>query len=241
MSKTFGTKKRIVKLLSEKTMDITEISAVLGLSKATVSQHISELENMSMVEQIDNSHFKRVKYYRLSGKGSGMQAQNRNGASLGKLIIPAIIAIILVGVLLFSVNQQKHTVIPNALVNTSNIHNTSTLGIGAACPMIIAFPNGSHANESTLNGIVKGIALGDVCDMAYVNPNGRIAGLNYTADNGTVYVPELRYSYTLNQTNIKNLETNLDNGYCSDQKALEFFGINYTKPSGVKCKANIYA
>ncbi len=49
MSKTFGTKNKIVKLLKEKPMTVTEISAVLGLSKATVSQHMSELENMSMV------------------------------------------------------------------------------------------------------------------------------------------------------------------------------------------------
>jgi len=240
MSKMFGTKNRIVKLLSKKAMNITEISETLGLSKATVSQHISELEGMSVVEQLDNSHFKKVKYYKLSGKGNTvMERGNDSRATLDKLIIPAVLAVLFVAILLhFSANTHNiGSSIPP--INTNNTPNTSTHGIGVACPMITAFTNGNHANESVLSGIISEIALGNPCSIAYVN-NGTIAGLNYTAHNGTVDVQELGYAYTINSTDIRNLEANLDKGYCSDQKALEFFGISYPKPSGVSCKANIY-
>ncbi|MEM0154654.1 MAG: winged helix-turn-helix domain-containing protein [Methanothrix sp.] len=239
MSKTFGTKNKIVKLLKEKPMTVTEISAVLGLSKATVSQHMAELENMSMIKQVDNQHFKKVKFYRLSDAKTNTVEQ-RSNSGFRKMIIPSVLAILIVGIILGAGMLQK----PNNQVRIGPDITNTTPGIGtgtaAACPMIRAFVNGTHANESLLSSIVSGIASGSPCSLAYVSGN-KIGNLNYTSSDGTVQVPELGYRYTINQTAIANLKAEVDGGECSSIDALAFFGINYTKPSGVACKANIYS
>ena len=239
MSKTFGTKNKIVKLLREKPMTVTEISAVLGLSKATVSQHMSELENMSMVEQVDNPHYKKVKFYKLSEAKANVVEQR--SAGFRKMIIPSVLAILLVGIILSAAVLQKPsntTRIGPAITNNNS--SARTLGVGYACPMIRAFTNGTHANESLLSSIVSEIALGSPCSLAYVNGN-KVGNLNYTSSNGTVQVPALGYKYTINQTAIANLKNEVNNGDCYDTGALAFFGINYSKPAGVTCKANLYS
>lgn len=239
MSKTFGTKNKIVKLLKEKPMTVTEISAVLGLSKATVSQHMAELENMSMIEQIDNPHYKKVKFYRLSDAKAGVVEQ-RPSTGFRKMIIPSILAILVVGIIIgAAVLQKPANQIRIGPAITNNSSRVGSLGVGYACPMIRAFTNGTHANESLISSIVSEIASGSPCSLAYISGN-TVGNLNYTSANGTVQVPELGYKYTINQTAIANLKTEVDNGDCYDTGALAFFGINYTKPAGVTCKDNLY-
>jgi len=67
MSKTLETKKKILDLLRQKDMTISGLSAALGLSTATVSQHMEELSRTGAVERIENEHFRKLKYYRIRG------------------------------------------------------------------------------------------------------------------------------------------------------------------------------
>ena len=64
MSKTLETKKRIMNLLKKRQMTISELSRELGLSSATVSQHMDELQQIGAIEKVDNEHFKKLKYYK---------------------------------------------------------------------------------------------------------------------------------------------------------------------------------
>ncbi len=71
MGKTNETKKKIVKLLRKKNMTVTELSRELGLSTATVDQHMEELASMGLVAKQENEHFKKLKYYRLTDMKDG--------------------------------------------------------------------------------------------------------------------------------------------------------------------------
>ncbi|MDE1855241.1 MAG: ArsR family transcriptional regulator [Candidatus Micrarchaeota archaeon] len=64
MSKTWETKKRILKLVSKGQKTPGEISQELGLAPSTVSEHIEELEQMGAITQVDNPFVKKWKYYR---------------------------------------------------------------------------------------------------------------------------------------------------------------------------------
>ncbi len=232
MSGTLDTKKKIVSMLKKKSMNITEISRGLGLSKATISQHISELESMGVVEIVNNPHYRKVKYYTVSGSlGNNAEPENAGQrSSIAKILVPAVFAIALLVLFALAIaNEPVKSAVP-----------VPSPGGASACPMIRAFPNGTHTNESMLSSIVPEIALGDPCSLAYVNGN-RVGNLNYTSSNGTVQVPELGYKYTINQTAIANLKTEVDNGDCYDTEALAFFGINYTVPKGVDCKVSIFS
>ncbi|MDE1873832.1 MAG: ArsR family transcriptional regulator [Candidatus Micrarchaeota archaeon] len=63
MSKTWETKKRILKIVSKGAKTPGEISSELGLAPSTVSEHIEELEQMGAIKQKDNPFVKKWKYY----------------------------------------------------------------------------------------------------------------------------------------------------------------------------------
>jgi DNA-binding MarR family transcriptional regulator len=67
MSRTLETKKKILGLLKNKDMTITGLSSALGLSTATVSQHIEDLSRAGTIEKVENVHFRKLKYYRIKG------------------------------------------------------------------------------------------------------------------------------------------------------------------------------
>ncbi len=235
MSRTFGTKKRIMKLLGGRAMNITEISTKLGLSKATVSQHISELERMSLIEQISNEHYKKVKYYRLSGKSLEPITSAAEKNSLHRFLIPSILVVVIAAAVIgfFLFGQRPASTGPAIM--------PAGPGTASACPMMIAYINGTHPNYTALNSMVQGIAAGSPCSLAYVNTTlHEIAALKYASQNGTVSVPFLNYTYSISANSTTALENGVNEGYCSDEKALVFFGINYPEPSGVSCKTQIY-
>ncbi len=89
MSKFGETKRRIVDLLKEKNMTLTEISERLNLAPSTVSQHIQELENAGVIKKSDEQHSRKWTYYELN--------KNQNiaivSSGLGKMSISAAIVI----------------------------------------------------------------------------------------------------------------------------------------------------
>lgn len=59
MSKELETKARILELLKAKDMTVVELSVELGLSRATVRQHISELRAVGAIEEIPDAYFRK--------------------------------------------------------------------------------------------------------------------------------------------------------------------------------------
>lgn len=63
MSKTWDTKKKILKLLSKGNMTLSELSVALNLAPSTVSKHIEELKAVGAISMVDNPYIKKWKYY----------------------------------------------------------------------------------------------------------------------------------------------------------------------------------
>ncbi len=66
MSRTGETKSNILKLLGQKNRTLSEISSDLGLAPSTISQHLQELEISGAIEEVENEHIRKWKYYRLN-------------------------------------------------------------------------------------------------------------------------------------------------------------------------------
>ncbi len=64
MSRTWDTKRKILDLVSEKQMNVSEISSALGLSVSTASQHLADLKRIGAVSEVDNPFIKKWKYYK---------------------------------------------------------------------------------------------------------------------------------------------------------------------------------
>ena len=80
VSKTFETKKRILKLLGDKHMTLTEISEALQLAPSTVEQHLKELERMNAISVVEDEYIKKWKHYRLQ-----TEAENAHPVSVGRV------------------------------------------------------------------------------------------------------------------------------------------------------------
>ena len=65
MSKTFRTKRKILGLIKKRAMTLNDLSNELKLSKATMSQHLEELQNSGDVEKIYDEHFRNMVYFKL--------------------------------------------------------------------------------------------------------------------------------------------------------------------------------
>ncbi len=63
LGKIGDTKRKIVRLLSEKNMTLSELSIALSLATSTISGHLDELKEAEVIAMIENSHIKRWKYY----------------------------------------------------------------------------------------------------------------------------------------------------------------------------------
>ncbi len=71
MSKALETKTQVIDILKNKPMTVSELSRKFGLSRATIAQHIKELEEAGAIEEIPNVYFKKHVSYkakRLIGK-----------------------------------------------------------------------------------------------------------------------------------------------------------------------------
>ncbi|MGC9010604.1 MAG: DUF4382 domain-containing protein [Candidatus Micrarchaeia archaeon] len=95
MSKFGETKKRIIGLLSEKNMTLSEISSRLNLAPSTVAQHLQELEEDGAIKKSDEQHSKKWVYYELNRSRGVKVSSNR----LGKFSIGiAVVLIALLGI-----------------------------------------------------------------------------------------------------------------------------------------------
>ncbi len=132
MSKTLQTKEKILNLIKNTPMTVTQLSETLGLSTATVSQHMQELKQMGAVESVDNSYFKKTKYYKLK-PGSQIYAISNTSHQYIK-IIPIVVAVLL-GVVFVGFWANSSNVGTSTSTNAiTNQAITPTIPGSATCP-----------------------------------------------------------------------------------------------------------
>jgi DNA-binding transcriptional ArsR family regulator len=183
MSKTLETKKKILNLLKKREMTVTELSRQLDLTTATVSQHMDELQSAGAVKKIDNEHYKKLKYYKVSPMADNMFA---------KYVVGAIILIAIVGIFIaYGIRQPSTPATTPGIV--TNVHTTTTTnstqsnatnttnatapalpGTGAfACPMITYEMNGSIYEYSNATMYTLNSSSGSVSDYV-VAPGSKV-------------------------------------------------------------------
>src|SRR5271157_2870730 len=106
MSKTLETKDKILKMLKAEKKTVSELSVELGLSKATISQHLQELKGIGVVEEADNHYFRRLKYYQIRPGTEISSGRAVAGSSILKAALGLFIAIIAFGSLYLYLQPQ---------------------------------------------------------------------------------------------------------------------------------------
>ncbi len=161
MSKTLETKRKILAILNKKDMTLTQLSQELGLSTATVSQHMNDLAKTGSVEKIENKHFRKMKYYR---------AVHQDSMHLAKYALGAAIAVVFLGALLFY--YQSYTAqAPYATTTIIATQGTTSLPSGNASANSVSAQNSSAA---VISGTGPGTGPGVACPMINYRITGRI-------------------------------------------------------------------
>jgi DNA-binding transcriptional ArsR family regulator len=209
MTKTLETKRKILQLLKRKEMTISELSAQLNLSSATVSQHINELVNSGAIEKVDNQYFKKLKYYRAKGTTSPVVAR------YVKYVVGAVIVLALLsGAYIYSFNRtgvgQSKTTIPGTTTinSTANASPPVPVITGAeACPMFFYNINGSIENYSGFEAYSLNYSNSTIAD--YVISDGN-SGKLYVSELVSHVLPEPSNSSILQRQHYVSLE--MENG-----------------------------
>ncbi len=99
MTKTWDTKNKILKMLSEKRMTLTQISLALGLAPSTVNQHIKELLSINAIRQVNNPYILKWKYYELNPSFNKKPAEMEMKVPVKNPIVKAVPFIVIIGVI----------------------------------------------------------------------------------------------------------------------------------------------
>lgn len=130
MSKTLKTKRKILALLKGKDMTITGLSAALGLSNATVSQHIEELSRAGTIERVENEHFRKLKYYRIR------ETESPPIANYAKYLIATVIVLaVALEFYFYSLTPIPHQPANGAMAVRAGVNNST---YGQYAPGVIA-------------------------------------------------------------------------------------------------------
>jgi len=182
MSKTSETKNKILEMLKSGNKRLMDIYPALGLSPATVSQHLKELKQMGLINELDNTHFKNEKYYSI-GKDIAVNnyATNKpsrnNFQKFGYGI--AVLLIAVAGLLLFSMYHGP-----------SSRAQTGTLSILLTDPPHV--PVGTTALNITYSSVQVHLANSTSSEWISVNSTGELnlmSLINISKAIGTVQIP----------------------------------------------------
>ncbi|MDE1865820.1 MAG: winged helix-turn-helix transcriptional regulator [Candidatus Micrarchaeota archaeon] len=221
MSKTAETKRKIIEILKKEKKRLVDITPILGLSDSTVSQHLIELKEMGVIEEVEDNHFKNMKYYELKETDDGRnENQDRNKSLNGSFLIKVVIVLALISGLILTVSSfgsQKSVNLSLLLTDPSVVPNgTQQLYVNYS-NVEIRFTNESNNwTKFNVSGSVDLLGLGNgstVISKISIPTNSLPYDIrfNITAAriviNGTTYavsVPEsLVSSYIHNCTNLK--------------------------------------
>lgn len=213
MSKTLETKRKILNLLKKREMTITGLSEELGLSTATISQHMEELQRMGAIEKIDNEHFKKLKYYRL----------NESAPIPARYVLGAVVAILILGSIIYfygagavsniyqgqpvtprsstpaaAPNQTSATLVTapgNQPGNSTAASSPPPAGGGSfACPLFFYYINGNVTGYSGFR--LFNISSGNYTYRDYVLGTGSSGNLNITERITDVLAEPSGFNYT---------------------------------------------
>lgn len=223
MSRTAETKKKIIEILKKEKKRLVDITPLLGLSDSTVSQHLIELKEMGVIDEVSDNHFKNMKYYELKTP-NGTQNENlnfrRNKTFNSSFVVKAVIILVLFSalILLFFIFRPQKNVNLSLLLTDPSMVPSGTQQLYVNYSNVgIRFTNESNNwTEFNITGRVDLLGLGNTSTVIStlsvpVNSLPYDIQFNITAAsiviNGTSYnvsVPDnLVNAYINNCTNVE--------------------------------------
>ncbi len=169
MSKTWYTKKRILKILLKRQRTPGEIGKLLELSPSTVSVHIAELERIGAIERVENGYTKRWKYYRIKSGFDIDKAIRVKEINIIPLILMGIVIAAFIGVGTFiglmPHRGQATTILTIQLTDPPNVPNGTQGLLVSYSSLQIHMRGSSEWITDNTTGIVNLMSLTNVSEV----------------------------------------------------------------------------
>lgn len=217
MGKTWQTKRQIMHMLSEGSMNVTEIADRLGMSQATVSQHLAELKDLGAIEEVNNEHVKKWKYYRANpnfNTESFMKGEKQMG-NMGKIAI-GVAVVVVIGLVALGLTyghpaQTKGNLVLSITDPPQVPAGTSALNISYSSVQAHVVSSGaasSNALNSSATGWINATGSGTLDLMKLINvtqvigsaevPNGSSVNmLRFYVNSASITINGTTYNVTL--------------------------------------------
>ena len=220
MADASPTKEKMLRMIADRDMTLSDISRELHLAPSTVSQHLHELVEIGALREVDNGHFGKFKYYGLNREFAGADAKRKGAGRLGAwagrrrpLYALAFLAAIFASFIMvygMGPNVQKSSTVQVDLTDPPIVPaGTQALYMNYSSVSVRAVSNGTsewiQTNSSGTANLLSLVNESQVIAGVEVPHNLRIdmAGFNITSAyievNGTAYPVEVRGHHILAQ------------------------------------------
>lgn len=214
MAKNGSTKNKILGMIAGGNKTLSDISRELDLAPSTVSQHLQELKSLGAVEEVQNEHIKKWKYYRLNPNfdQKNMKAENGVGEtqrgnisnkvflySVGILVLVAVAYLI---VSYLNVNVQRSSLVQIKLTDPPIVpQGTQALYINYSSVSIHAIgTQSSEWIESNASGSVNLLSLinfSQVMARIEVTQNSKVNYVRFNITSAYIVINGTSYNVTV--------------------------------------------
>ncbi len=216
------TKNRIVKLLNQKEMTLTELSNELGLAPSTINQHLKELLAVGEVRKIPNEFMTKQKYYEINPNyKTRIEATAERSSSMGNFnstvfkIAGAVAIVIVIGAILFEIGQSP-------IVNAQSTGSGTYFSLSDS-PTVASV---SAVNITVSNAYVHSDTTGKWYAILTAQKTFNLINLrNISAELSVANIPVGNYDQiVLNVTNVTAVINNTETGVFLPSNKLLIFG-----------------
>ncbi len=213
MGRYGATKSRIIKLISNGTDNLSDISEELNLAQSTVSKHIHDLESSGVIRQKENLHVKKWKYYQLCSKPAHTDGERD---ILQQTHVIGSHKIIVIGLILFAafavasylyMQSTSVTYIPMSLSDPPLVpEGTQSLYINYSSVAVHVSIDGAlewlPVNASGRVDLLSLINVSQVIGELGVKPNALIGGVRFNITSASIMIDNVTYPVAVSSKEI---------------------------------------
>lgn len=204
MSRHGDTKDEIVRLISRGENTLSRISEALNLAPSTVSKHIHDLEAEGRIEQVNNDHVKKWKYYQVSGTAREIDQYSRPMMNKSTFVSRGIFIVAIIGIIAAAL-LYMHPANSTGIAGSAN--GTQYVPISITDPPQV--PNGTQALYINYSSLSVGVISEGSFEWIPVNSNGRLDLMSLINESQVIGELGLNPNYTVEKVRFNVSETSI--------------------------------
>jgi DNA-binding transcriptional ArsR family regulator len=210
-SRQGSTKDKIVKLIADGNNTLSGMAATLDLAPSTISKHLDDLEYAGVIEQQDNPHIKKWKYYKLAqNNGQGKFRGRWFGMDRSRMVLRTIAVVLtafIVVLYLYTNGANGSTYVPIGITDPPQVpYGTQALYINYSSVMAHVNSNGRSdwvpINASGRLDLMGLINESQIVGGLRIGPNSTIDKMEFNITSASIVIGNVTYAIYLTSNQV---------------------------------------